>query len=241
MKKVLLAVLISAFCTSLHAQLFSTLNYLTPHYYPGEVYFNDGHVESYEEIELPKAGEKYISVKKVKSEKNRTKINAEDINWVKVWSKDFPDKVYSLRYIHANKALTCSVHQWGYPIAGSKWGVVYQCEQVYAMDKKTGELHAVIFRSTTNPDTPTLFYLMKPGSTVGELIFPALKQKMAEPFKENPRIYNDIKKGKLRIFDIQYILDEMAGGKEPELPADTIAVPEESVESTPSGVVGDDE
>ena len=110
MKKVLLAVLISAFCTSLHAQLFSTLNYLTPHYYPGEVYFNDGHVESYEEIELPKAGEKYISVKKVKSEKNRTKINAEDINWVKVWSKDFPDKVYSLRYIHANKALTCSVH-----------------------------------------------------------------------------------------------------------------------------------
>ena len=33
-----------------------TMSLLTPHYYPGEVYFKDGHVEEYAELELPRVG-----------------------------------------------------------------------------------------------------------------------------------------------------------------------------------------
>ena len=47
------------------------------------------------------------------------------------------------------------------------------------------------------------------------------------------------KKGKLKASDIQYILDEMAGGKKAETPLETI--PQVQIDSVSNGQVGDDE
>ena len=64
MKKRFLLVLAAFFASvALHAQ-FAQLSLLTPHYYPGEVYFVDGHSEEYAEVELPRVGKGKLGVKK---------------------------------------------------------------------------------------------------------------------------------------------------------------------------------
>jgi hypothetical protein len=137
-----------------------------------------------------------------------------------------------------------SEHQWGNPVMGSAWGIVFQCEQNYQMDKKTGDLDFIKFVGGNGPDTPTLFYLMREGWDQAELVmvngsFTAMKKVAAKLFEEKPEISEAIKKGKLKGSDMQYILDEMAGGKPTEEPEQTI--PEIQADTTSNGVVGDDE
>ena len=74
------------------------------------------------------------------------------------------------------------------------------------------------------------------------IVFPSkvnFKNYAAQFFKENEEIYEGIKSGKLQPTDIQYILDEMAGGKKAEEPAK--AAPEAKTDSVSNGVAGDDE
>ena len=111
------------------------------------------------------------------------------------------------------------------------------------MDKKTGDLNFIKFVGGNGPDTPTLYYLVRPGWEQAELLlfnggFPQ-KKKSAELFAENEEIATAIKKGKLKGSDMQYILDEMAGGKPMEMPVKII--PEVKTDSVSNGVVGDDE
>ena len=111
------------------------------------------------------------------------------------------------------------------------------------MDKKTGDLNFVKFVGGNAPDTPTLYYLVRPGWEQAELLlfnggFPQ-KKKSAELFAENEEIATAIKKGKLKGSDMQYILDEMAWGKKTEEPVKII--PEIKTDSVSNGVVGDDE
>ena len=43
------ALLLTSF--AIKAQMFTAINLMTPHYYPGEIYFTDGHHEEFAEIE----------------------------------------------------------------------------------------------------------------------------------------------------------------------------------------------
>lgn len=225
------------------AQFVTQMNLLTPHYYPGEVYFTDGHYEAFDEIELPRVGKSKIGVKKNAEDKGHTDIEAIDIVGIKIWHKDFPDKEHVLYYVHAKKSYLQNDHQWGNPIYATAWGVLFQCEQNYQMDKKTGDLNFVKFVGGNGPDTPTLFYLKRPEWNEAQLIMIngvfIPKKKAAEFFKDNEQIYNGVKSGKLKADDIKYIMDEMAGGK----PADesVLSIPEAQIDSVSNGVVGDDE
>ena len=69
--------------------------------------------------------------------------------------------------------------------------------------------------------------------------FMAMKKTAAKLFAEKPEIAEAIKKGKLKGSDMQFILDEMAGGKPIDEPA--LAFPETQTDSVSNGVVGDDE
>ena len=260
MKKRFLLVLATLFASVvLHAQ-FAQMSLLTPHYYPGEVYFKDGHVEEFAELELPRVGKNKLGVKKNAEDKGHVEINAADIIGIKIWHKNFPDKKHVLYYVRARKSYMQNDHQWGNLVMGSAWGVVFQCEQNYQMDKKTGDLNFVKFVGGNAPDTPTLYYLVRPGWEQAELLlfnggFPQ-KKKSVELFAENEEIATAIKKGKLKGSDMQYILDEMAGDKKAEMPVKVIpeeeaapaskavsekAVPETKTDSVSNGVVGDDE
>lgn len=242
-KRILLALCILFVCVTGQAQFITQMNLLTPHYYPGEVYFTDGHYEAFDEIELPRVGKSKIGVKKNAEDKGHTDIEAIDIVGIKIWHKDFPDKEHVLYYVHAKKSYLQNDHQWGNPIYATAWGVLFQCEQNYQMDKKTGDLNFVKFVGGNGPDTPTLFYLKRPEWNEAQLIMIngvfIPKKKAAEFFKDNEQIYNGVKSGKLKADDIKYIMDEMAGGK----PADesVLSIPEAQIDSVSNGVVGDDE
>ena len=244
MKKRFFLVLATLFaCVALHAQFITQMSLLTPHYYPGEVFFKDGHSEEFAELELPRVGKSKLGAKKNVEDKGHIDIEAADIIGIKIWHKDFPDKKHVLYYVHANKALLQSDHQWGNPIMGSAWGVIFECEQNYQMDKKTGDLNFIKFVGGNAPDTPTLYYLVRPDWDKAELLLVngmfAKKKRVAEFFAEKEEIATAIKKGKLKGSDMQYILDEMAGGKKTEEPAKII--PEIKTDSVSNGVVGDDE
>ena len=239
-----LSLLISLFCVfSLHAQFFTQMSLMTPHYYPGEIYFKDGHHEAYDEVELPRVGKSNLDVKKHKEDKKRETIEAIDIIGIKIWHSDFPDKAHTLYYVYAQKALMHDDNQWGIPIAASAWGVVYQCEMNYEIDKKTGDMNVIKFVGGNAPDTPTLYYLVRPNWTQAQLVIVsgiwALKKKVAKLFADNPTISKGIKSGNLKPDDIQYILDEMAGGKSQDIPA---MIPTDPiVQPAQNGVGGDDE
>ena len=257
MKKRFLLVLAAVFASvALHAQFITQMNLLTPHYYPGEVFFKDGHSEEFAELELPRVGKSKLGAKKNAEDKGHIDIEAADIIGIKIWHKDFPDKKHVLYYIHARKSFMQSEHQWGNPIMGSAWGVIFECEQNYQMDKKTGDLNFIKFVGGNGPDTPTLYYLVRPELELAELAmvngsFMAMKKAAAKLFAENEEIATAIKKGKLKGSDMQYILDEMAGDKKAEMPLKVIpedntmpeekAVPETKTDSVSNGVVGDDE
>ena len=215
-KKSLFIIWIAAFCLTLpaKAQFIQQMSLMTPHYYPGEVYFADGHSETFDEVELPRVAKSNLDVRKSPEDKKRTTIEGTDIVCIKFWHANFPDKAHVLYYVHAKKALMQSPHQWGVPVAESNWGVLFQCEANYEVDNITGDLDIVKFVGGSSPDTPTLFYLKRKGDDLANLLIFgsdfAIKRKVAEFFKENPTISNGIKSGKLKPKDMQYILDEMA-------------------------------
>ena len=194
MKKVLFSVLAMLFVSvaALHAQFITQMSLLTPHYYPGEVFFKDGHSEEFAELELPRVGKSKLGAKKNAEDKGHIDIEAADIIGIKIWHKDFPDKKHVLYYVHARKSMMQNEHQWGNPVMGSAWGVVFQCEMNYQMDKKTGDLNFIKFVGGNGPDTPTLYYLVRPEWEQAELVlfngaFPP-KMKLAKLFAENEEI-----------------------------------------------------
>ena len=216
------------------AQFLAQMDILTPHYYPGEIYFKDGHDEAFAEVELPRMGKSKLGVKKLGTEKVYTKIDAANIVGIKIWHKDFPDSAHVLYYVPAKKALMQNEHQWGVPFMESAWGVIFLCEQNYKIDKHTGDMDIVKFVGGSYPDTPTLYYLLRAGWDKAELVIYnwdfAIRKKVAVLFADNKEISTAIKKGKLKPADMQYILDEMARNQNmdkttmpiPKIPTDSL-------------------
>ena len=259
MKKSLFGIIFSLsllFTMSANAQFIKQMQLLTPHYYPGIVYFKDGHSEEFYELELPRVGKGKLEVKKSADEKNRADIDAADIVGIKIWHRNYPDKAAVLYYVHIKKELMQDEHQWGRPVAGSSWGMLFLCDKNYEINKKTGEFYAMkqvdeynctnslYFLKAEKWDEARLLVLdnISAFNTKHEkhkLSFALGKKKAAELFKENSKIYEGIKSGAITADDIQYILDEMAGGKKAETPAQNI--PQVQTDSVSNGQVGDDE
>ena len=250
MKKVCLLLMSIGMLFSMpaHAQFgdFKKMELMSPHYYPGEVFFVDGHHESYYEVELPKNNEDKISVKVKKEDKKRIELNAIDIVAVKFWHKDFPDNVHVLHYVKVPKKSVYKQHYWGTPIYGNSYGVLYECDSFYEINKKTGKLHVVKFVDRGS-ETATVYIIKKNDAVEGNVIafnngFGKLwyfnKKTIAESFKENASVYEGIQSGKLGPDDLPYIMDEMAGGKATDPATETPAV---ETQKTTNGEVGDDE
>ena len=72
---------IAALCLALpaKAQFIQQMSLMTPHYYPGEVYFADGHSETFYEVELPRVAKSNLDVRKSPEDKKRTTIEGTDI------------------------------------------------------------------------------------------------------------------------------------------------------------------
>ena len=214
-KRILFIVCILFVCTTGQAQFIAQMSLMTPHYYPGEIYFTDGHHESYDEVELPRVGKSKLGVKKNTSDKGYTYIEAIDIVGIKIWHKNFPDKKHVLYYVPAIKSMTHNENQWGNPIYANAWGVLFKCEM-----------------NLKRPEWDKAQLLLINGGFIP-------KKKAAEFFTDNATIHDGVKSGKLRGTDIIYIMDEMAGGKQAELPV--LIIPETQTDSVSNGEVGDDE
>ena len=247
MKKRFLLVLAAVFASvALHAQ------FVIGDWHSGEVYFNDGRHEEFAELRMPRCGDKNLSVKKNQDDKKQTKISVEDIFAIKVWAEKFPEKVYTLYYLKCDKKF--GLTNWGSPVVASDWGVIYESESNYTISDKDGTLGTTKYYNRYNIlENPTLYFLKRPNEDkavpiIAQSAFKRdklewskvnFKNYAAQFFKENEEIYEGIKSGKLQPTDIQYILDEMAGGKKAEEPAK--AAPETKTDSVSNGVVGDDE
>ena len=256
MKKRFLLVLTALFaCVALHAQ-FAQMSLLTPHYYPGEVYFVDGHHEEFAELELPRMGKGQLAVKKNKDDKSRTTIDAANIIGIKIWHADYPDKAGVLYYLHAKKELMRDPHQWGIPVGGSEWATMFHCYNYYEMDKKTGELNGIRVVDENNTAFD-FFYLMNPKWSEARMVvadkiiyvlgkervkrqFVPNKKKAAKLFEENANVFKKIMSDELKASDIQYILEEMAGGKKSGDMQTKMPIVIET-EQTSNGTTGDDE
>ena len=249
MKKTLLLFIILLLGTTVHAQLIATIKAYAPQYCPGEVYFKDGHHESFYEIEVPKVGKSKLYVKKNKEDKGRTSIAAIDILGVKFWHEDFPEKQYVLYHVKtAKRSMGSKSDWWGVPVFGNAWGTLFECEGIYKVNKKTGDLEIVRFRDEFGSVTPTYHMIKRADKEEANLImanlnFFGLPKKTAEVFKENQKIYDGIKSGQLTGKDIEYILNEMASGMDSDSPTESLEVIPTNVQtdSEENGTVGDDE
>lgn len=241
-KKILFLLTFLSFSMISYAQLFTQIKLHTPHYYPGEIYFINGHSESFDEVELPMTWKNSIKVKKNSDDKKHTEIPAENIVAIKLWHKNFANKAHVLHYVAAKKVGALSPHQWGFPIMKSEWGVLYQCEQYYEIKNKTGDLQAVILTSS-NSSTPTPYYMKKWDWEFAELIGVDgefyRKKKVAKLFAESEKIAEDIAKGQLRLYDMQYILDQMEITS--KRVKENTSAPTLTTDSVKNGQIGDDE
>ena len=252
MKKGLVLIVAMLMSMAVCAQFaqFKQMSLMTPHYYPGEVFFVDGTHESYYEVELPKNNEKKISVKANKEDKKRTVLDAANIIAVKFWHPKFPDKVHVLHYLKVQKKSILKDSYWGNPVYANSWGALYLCDSFYEINKKTGELEVVKFVDQFGSETATVCLLKRPGKEEADVLFSMShsikqwflgKKKVAEVFIENEEIYEGMKEGKFHPDDIVYIMETMAGGKAVETPSETPAEPTVEAEHTTNGEVGDDE
>ena len=232
---------------------FAAIAAYAPKFSPGIVWFKDGHTESFAAVETPNCMQKKLTVSHDEKRKNKTTVNVADIQAVTLWHKDHPDKTFTLIHILTETSIVNLVpDQWGFPIAQSAWGMAVRCFPSYQFDKKTGELEGILLSQTSSNGMvnrqPILTFLDRPDVEKAVLIATdgSFMPKTKEYFKGNETIYADFKARKLHYVDLQFILDEMAGGApgEPvgnEEAASQNEQPKVIEETVENGTAGDDE
>ena len=251
MKRLFLILCCALTAWQLHAQ-FAAIAAYAPKYSPGKVWFQDGHSEEFAAVETPNCMQKKLTVSHDEKRKEKQTINVADITAVTLWHKDHPDKTFTLVHILTQTSMVNMVpDQWGFPIAQSAWGMAVLCYPSYSFNKKSGELEGILLSQTSSNGMvnrqPILTFLSRPNMEKAVLLASngSFMPKAKEYFSENQTIYAAFKARKLRIADLQYILDEMAGGvpspaedQEASLPNEQPQAIEETVQN---GTVGDDE
>lgn len=207
-------------------------------YYPGIIFYNDGHKEEYRWVELPKGTDKNIIICNDEKKKEKVKIPAVDIHHVVLWSEKQPE-VYRYLYHIRTKS---SNDMWGMRRAHSSWGMVVSIYEYYVLDKKSGAMWGM-----NNHSFPTTSYLLRESDEFAQPLmvgnsFSNVKT-ICNFFSEKPEIAKAIRDKKLKGDDIQYILDEMAGGVEQENKTEEKVEHsvEPHIEASENGVIGDDE
>lgn len=239
------------------AQWGALINQSISVYSHGQVNFKDGHQEQYLWVELPKIGATKVKVTNDPKKKKPTELNAEDIESLTFWTDKHPDDLFTLYYVHADKSklpLSGMVQQdaWGYPLAGSAWGVIIKCHAFYDVDKKSDEIVLGSYRDQFGEREPVCYLVCKDfknaqfigvsGSMPKQrnvIRFAAPPKHIAPFFKSNPEIEKKILNKKLDGKDIQYILDEMAAYHGLNEVVDAPAPTTEN--KSENGQVGDDE
>lgn len=231
---------------------FAAIAAYAPKYSPGKVWFQDGHSEEFAAVETPNCMQKKLTVSTDEKRKNKKVINVADIYAVTLWHKDHPDKTFTLVHILTQtSAVNLVPDQWGFPIAQSAWGMAVRCYPSYQFDKKSGDLEGILLSQTSSTGMvnrqPILTFLFRPNVEKSVLIASngTFMPKTKELFSENETIYAAFKARKLHLTDMQYILDEMAGGApSPSEEQDTSSEKEQPQvieETVQNGTAGDDE
>ncbi|MBQ0118373.1 MAG: hypothetical protein KBS42_01200 [Bacteroidales bacterium] len=210
---------------------------IVPKVYPcGVVTYRDGHEETYEQVEL---AQKWSQKIKIKIDKEEQTIPAKDISCITYWLKDFPQEkctIYCLSVLDDRKKNGKLLCEWGVPIMGNSWGVVFRCHDIYLLNQQTGEMRMLAYadesiESLAKPHLETWQPLLlqrkdmdhaifidsircyedrKTKETQCEFCWPRKKAKLgAEIFKDNAEISEQIIDGTLKASDLQYILDQM--------------------------------
>lgn len=249
MKKVFFWVMALCFCLplQLNAQsLFPQFSKMVKHYYPGILYYNDGHSEEFRWVELPKGGDKNITVSNDEKKKDKVKVPSADLHHMLIWSQQQPDSIFALHHIQVKASKKLVYDMWGIRTAASAWGMTVSVYSFYEINKKKGILIGYV-ESTNNFRNPLITYLSctgekyaKPLMADGAIMSP---KKTCEYFKDKPDVANAIKSKQLKGSDIQYILDEMAVGLVPDKDEkkDNTRPSQATIEAAENGVVGDDE
>lgn len=251
MKRLFLILCCALTAWQLHAQ-FAAIAAYAPKYSPGKVWFQDGHSEEFAAVETPNCMQKKLTVSHDEKRKEKKTINVADITAVTLWHKDHPDKTFTLVHILTQTSMVNMVpDQWGFPIAQSAWGMAIRCYPSYQFQKKSGELEGILLSQTSSNGMvnrqPILTFLYRPNVEKSILLASdgTFMPKAKECFSDNETIYAALKARKLRLTDMQYILDEMAGGasspsddQEASSPSEQPQAIEETVQN---GTVGDDE
>lgn len=202
----------------------------------GTVTFRDGHEETYDFVTMPSQWAKSIDVKNVDTKKET--IDAKNIRCVTYWSEKLPEEKHTIYclLIEDSRKKGRMLCEWGIPVMGNEWGVVFRSYSSYSFDYKSGE-----FSMWVEAD-PSLTALGKPElqvwqplllqradmdhavfvgnvrsykdrktkEKVSEYCWPSDRAKDgAENFKDNPEIYQQILDGTLKASDLQFILDQM--------------------------------
>lgn len=251
MKRLFILLCCALTAWQLHAQ-FAAIAAYAPKYSPGKVWFQDGHSEEFAAVETPNCMQKKLTVSHDEKRKDKKVINVADIYAVTIWHKDHPDKTFTLVHILTQTSMVNMVpDQWGFPIAQSAWGMAIRCYPSYQFQKKSGELEGILLSQTSSNGMvnrqPILTFLYRPNVEKSVLLASdgTFMPKAKECFSDNETIYAALKARKLHLTDMQYILDEMAGGasspsddQEASSPSEQPQAIEETVQN---GTVGDDE
>lgn len=235
----------------LNAQ-FAAIAAYAPKFSPGKVWFIDGHSEEFAAVETPNCMQKKLTVSHDEKRKDKKTLNVADIAAVTIWHKDHPDKPFTLVHILTQtSAVNLVPDQWGFPVAQSAWGMAVRCYPSYQFQKKSGELEGILLSQTSAngmvTSQPILTFLYRPNVEKSVLLASnsSFVPKAKEYFSDNETIYEAFKARKLRITDLQYILDEMAGGA--PSPSEELETspqneqPQTIEETVQNGTVGDDE
>jgi len=244
-----LLAMMAVWTNNMQAQFLSIGKWIST-YYPGVLYYNDGHSEEYRWVEMPKGSDKNITVFSDEKKKNKLKIPSQDLHHISFWTVKNPDKKYALFHIRA-KGLGHNIEDlWGYAEAASSWGIVVSICEYYSISGK-GDLVGHLTSSNMGTmqmmsDMPS--YLYRWGDELAQLLMINGKIRAvnitSQYFHENPEIAEGIKSKKLKAKDLQYILDEMAGGaqtaNEDKAPHEGSAS-QVKIEEANNGSIGDDE
>lgn len=174
------------------------------HWYPGRVVLTDGTTSEYPAIRLPR----YVDVSLVVSEdgekhNKHIKYDPDEVAYIEVWHKHFPDSVYRLYSMRTEKKY--STHFWSTVDIAGEHGMLMKGAHSYEIDEETGELFGKVYSSGTAPAQFAYFVWLE-GEQYFQLWTPYSKRKMAKIFAKDPTLSTLLKEGKEEV-TVEFLLD----------------------------------
>lgn len=234
MRKFLSVIVIVLLSETLYAQgQMAALIHLNANVFEcGSLQYKDGRVEEYKFVSIPRANMASIAVSNESKTKGIKEVDVNELVSVTIWHEKFPEKKTTLYHVEADKVLLLPTNVWGFPIASSEWGTLYQCYLTYTMYVDCGDLEGDLYIVDGVPD-PIYCYLQCRDFEKAQIIsyiqykvygfvnghnkikegkkaWVRVPKKVAEVFASHPNVAERIKNKELQALDMQLILDEMA-------------------------------